>query len=482
MKKVLLRLFLLVVFIISAVLLFNTFTSYTKQVAVPAVQGEVVNDSVLTRLSAALKIPSISRPFQVDTAALDALHQLIDSNYTRVGRALRRTRVNRYSLLYRWEGKNTNLAPVLIMAHQDVVPVSDETLGRWTYPPFSGAIAEGYVWGRGALDDKSSMMSILEAVELLLKNNFTPQRTIYFAFGHDEEVGGRMGAKAIASACEAEGLHFEFVLDEGLAITQGMLPGVKSDAALIGLAEKGYLTLQLTAHAAGGHSSTPPKQNAVGDLARAIAALEDNQMPARLDGPVGQLFDYAGPEMDFGHKLVFANRWLFGPLIKSQLSAGANTNALIRTTTAPTMIESGIAENVLPNTAIATVNFRIRPGENTDDVIAHVKRVIANDSVTVSNGPTVSNPTKVASTEAFGFQIVQTTIKQIFPDVITCPSLVLGATDARYFDNLADNCYRFYPNRVNAEDLKRVHGINERISTNNYKGMIQFYCQLMKNL
>jgi carboxypeptidase PM20D1 len=191
------------------------------------------------------------------------------------------------------------------MGHLDVVPIVPGTEAQWSHPPFAGDIADGHVWGRGTLDDKSSVIAVLEAVEKLAGEGYRPRRTIYLAFGHDEEVGGPEGAAKVVEALAARGVtHFAFVADEGGAVGQGLVPGIDKPTALIGVAEKGYLNLRLTVAGEGGHSSTPPAETNVGILSRAVARLEATPFPARLEGAARDMFDYLGPEMSFGPNYV----------------------------------------------------------------------------------------------------------------------------------------------------------------------------------
>ncbi|MBI2834160.1 MAG: M20/M25/M40 family metallo-hydrolase, partial [Acidobacteria bacterium] len=370
-----------------------------------------------------------------------------------------------------------------LAAHLDVVPVEPGTDARWTHPPFSGDIADGHVWGRGALDDKASLTAILQALEDLVAEGFRPARTIYLAFGHDEELGGTSGATAMASRLGRRGVRADFLVDEGMVITEGLMPGVSRPVALIGLAEKGFLSLELTTTVQGGHSSMPPGVTAVGLLARAIERLEANQMPARFSDPGRLTFEYVGPEMPFAARLVLANLWLFRPLLLAQLAGMPTTNASIRTTTAPTMFQAGVKDNVLPASGRAVVNFRILPGDSMAGVIDHVKRTIGDDRIDVHPLANVgsSEPSNVSPVDGRGFGILERTIRELFPETIVAPTLVLGGTDSRHYASITPNIYRFAPIKVKGEDLARAHGTNERISVANYADAVRFYRRLIRN-
>ena len=326
-------------------------------------------------------------------------------------------------------------------------------------------------------------MAVLEAVEMLLKKGFEPRRTVYLAFGHDEEIGGKAGAARIAAVFESRKIRLKYALDEGLAITQGIVPGVEKPAALVGIAEKGSISVELSALASGGHSSMPPAQTAVGIVAAAVHSLENNPMPASLDGPAALLFDRLGPEMPFLTKLAIANRWLLGRVIIGQLTNGPATNALVRTTTAATMIEGGVKENVLPARASAVVNFRIKPGDTIDGVVGHVRKTVADPRVAIKllDPDMARSASDVSSTNSAGFLNIERTIRQVMPGTLVAPSLVLGATDSRKFESIADDVYRFLPYVIGPDDTSRIHGTDERISIESYRNCVRFYVLMWRN-
>lgn len=463
-----------------AVLMYNTLSTRSKQITVENIPEIAVDANAAKRLSASVKIATVSHPGKIDTSAFDQLNRYLDSTYADLDTLLNKTYVNKYSRYYKWHGKNDLLKPILLIAHLDVVPVEGEALKEWTEGPYSGKIQDNFIWGRGTMDDKVSALGILEAVRELIKEGHYPERTVYIAFGHDEEILGANGAGTMAKLFKEKGITFDYVLDEGLAIVENALPGIDGPVGLIGLAEKGYVTLNLTASGPGGHSSMPPKHTNIGILSEAIKNLEDNPLPADISGPTKELFEYAAPEMAFPLKMVMSNLWLFEGVIKGQLSNKGTTNATIRTTTAVTMIESGVAENVLPTEATATVNFRIRPGESVEDVIRLVQDRVG-DHIKISKRSGGRPASKVSSSEAFGFQVIQRTIRETFPEVIVVPSLVMAATDSRFYEDVSENVYRFLPLQLAPEDMERIHGIDERIAIDHYHQIIRFYYRLLKN-
>ena len=470
---------------LSILLVFNTLRLPSKQLQVKTVKFKVNAQQLAENLGRSIQFQTISYqdPKRFQGKTFEAFHKYLEKTFPQVQKLLQREIVSKYSLLYTWRGSNSALKPYLLMGHLDVVPIAKGTERDWKHPPYSGRLADGAVWGRGTLDDKAAVMGSLEAVEALLREKFKPQRTLYLAFGHDEEIGGNDGAKEIAALLKKRGVELEYVLDEGLVITHGIMPGTKKPVALIGLGEKGYLTLKLTVKTKGGHSSIPPKHTSIGLLSSAVHRLEHNPMPARLQEPMTYMLSYIGPELDFTKKLAFANVWLFRPLLLKLFTAKASTNASIRTTTAVTMFNSGIKENVIPIHASIFVNFRILPGDRIQNVIHHVERVIQDKRIQISipNHKLKMEPSPISSTEGVGFKVVQRTIHEIFPNTIVGPGLVLGGTDSRHFSTLSKNIYRFLPISYTSSDSKRFHGTNERILINNYANLVCFFQRLIQN-
>ncbi|MEO1626744.1 MAG: M20 family peptidase, partial [Bacteroidota bacterium] len=469
---------------IGSVVTYNTLNFTSLQLKLPAVEQPPISDDAVQRLSDAIRFPTVSFPDRIDSSAFRQFKSYVKRSYPLVDSLLQLTTVNDFSLLYKWPGQTQSLQPILLMAHIDVVPVDEKQAAQWTQPPFSGAVTDGYIWGRGALDDKVNIMAVLEAFELLLAQGYQPQRSIYLACGHDEEIGGTNGARAIARRLEQQGVRLEYVLDEGSVIITDALKGLNQPAALIGTSEKGYVTLRLDVHLEeGGHSSMPPQQSAISILTKAVTQLTDHPFPARMNGPIRPLLEQLGPEMEQPFKSIFANLWLFKGAVKQQLAASPSTNAVLRTTTAPTVIEGGFKENVLPTDASAKINFRILPGETIESTISYVRTIIADTRVEVRTENTgfKADPSPVSSTDAFGFQVVQKTCKEIFPQVVAVPALVIAGTDSRHYQPVCDNIYRFLPVHLSKADLKRIHGFDERIGVEAYKDMIGFYRQLLLN-
>jgi len=470
------------VVMLTAVLVVNTLR--LPGASAPAARAEPIpldEAAAAQRLGAALRIRTVSYEdrARIDPAAFDALAAHLRRSFPRVHRALALERVG-HSLLYTWAGRDASLRPVLLLSHMDVVPVEPGTESKWTHPPFSGAVADGYIWGRGAIDDKAGVLGWLEAAELLLARGFAPSRTVYFAFGHDEEIGGQQGAKKVAALLAQRGVRAEFSLDEGGAITQGLVAGVARPVASIMVGEKGYASYRLTLRGEGGHSSLPPPRTHIGRLSAAVARLEQCPMPARLVTPVAAMLDRLAPEMPFGQRLAIANRWLLEPLLLRQMARSRVTNALIRTTTAPTVFHAGVKDNVLPSEAHAVVNFRLLPGDTRADVERHIRKTIDDPDIAVAcEGEFCSDPPPLADPAAPAFAQIATAARDVFPEALVSTGLVSGATDNRHYAAVRENGYNFIPLVITPGDLARIHGTDERVAVAAYADVIRFDARLL---
>jgi carboxypeptidase PM20D1 len=467
---------------LAAALLVNTYRKGSQQIAVqPARQLRIDAKAAAEHLAGAIRFATISfDDGKTSTDELRKLQRYLEQTYPRAHSALKREVVGSLSLLYTWPGTDASAAPILLMAHQDVVPVAPGTEKDWQAEPFAGTIRDGFVWGRGAWDDKGNLLAILEAVELLVREGFRPRRTIYLAFGHDEEAGGENGARRIADLLASRGVKLDLVLDEGLLITDGVLRGLDKPAALIGIAEKGFLNLSLSTAAAGGHSSMPAPGSAIGTLSSALARLEHDPLPASIHGVAAQTLDTLAREMHGMNRVVLSNLWLFSPLVARQFEKSGSTNAMLRTTTALTIFQAGNKVNVIPARAEAVVNFRLLPGDTAESVVAHAKRAIGNDAVKLEPGA-YNKASAISPTDTPSYRLLARTIREVFPGTLVAPGLMLGATDSRHMAGLSENIYRFSPVLARPEDLGRFHGTNERLSVDNFAAMIAFYYRLISN-
>jgi carboxypeptidase PM20D1 len=483
--KLLLSILGLTLVLLLSVLFLRTMWFPAKSDQAPAaVNIPVDGEKVAQHLAQALSIRTVSHedPGQFAENAFREFHAYLSESFPKVHTSLKKETVGNFGLLYVWQGSEERLQPILLMAHQDVVPVIPETESAWTHPPFAGEISEGYIWGRGSLDNKSNLVGILEAVEMLLQEGFQPRRTVYLAFGQDEEIGGAQGAAKIAQLLRSRKVRLEYVLDEGGVITEGIIPGVATPVALVGIAEKGYLTLELTVPGEGGHSSRPSSPTTIGALSKALVRLEENPFPADLTF-TQRIFAKVGLKIPFQKRFILANLWLFGPWVEKMLSKSPEMNASIRTTIAPTMLSAGVKANVLPVKATAVVNFRVMPGETTSEVIARVQKIVDDPLVQIEARENRSEPSPVSDVRSESYEMLVRTIRQIASEkeLLVSPFLVLGATDSRYYSDLSDNIYRCSLIKVGSEDIKRIHGTNERIAVENFAQQVQFYYQLLRN-
>ena len=484
-KRVLLGLLALMALLVAAVVL-NTQRQGSRQLAVPPAPVLAVNENrVAQALAASLRFKTVSSHGdpQLNADQFLGLHADLQQRFPKAHAALQRELVGELSLLYTWPGTEAKAKPILLMAHQDVVPIASGTERSWQVEPFAGEVRDGFVWGRGAWDDKANLISQLEAVEMLVASGFRPRQTVYLAFGADEEVGGQRGAFEIARLLQSRGVKLDFVIDEGLLITQGILPGLARPTALIGIAEKGYLSVVLKVPATPGHSSMPPArgETAIAMMGEALRRLDDQQLPAAIRGVAREMFETVAPEMTGFSRYALANLWLFGPLVQLQLQKGASTNAMLRTTTALTVFNAGNKDNVIPGQAEATVNFRLLPGDTRESVMQHVKSTVGNERFELTALPFSSEPSPVTPTGSESYQLINRTIRALYPGTIVAPGLMVGATDSRHFTAISDHIYRFSPVRARAEDLPRFHGTNGRIATGNLAELVRFYHQLLRN-
>lgn len=460
----------------------RTLSLEPYRVNAPATDRDIANAAInVERFTTALTFPTISTQDSAtfDPAPFTELHTWIEDAFPNVTRRLTREIVANYSLLYTWTGSDTTLDPILLMGHLDVVPVEPGTESRWTHPPFAGVVADSFVWGRGTLDDKASVVAILEAVEWLIGQGYEPRRTIYLAFGHDEELGGFSGAAEIAAILKARVGRLAFLVDEGGVVAEGLMPGVNRPVALVGVVEKGSMGVNLTVEQAGGHSSMPPGHTAVGILSQAITRLENNQMPATLTPVVSEMLLRLAPEMPFTMRFPMANLWAFRPVIVRALLGNPRTAAMLRTTTAATMVSGSPKENVLPIVARGLVNFRLLPGDTPEMVLDHVRRVVADTVVHVDGRGREASP--VADYAAPEFKVVERTIGQLFPDAVPVPFLMIGGTDTRHYEGLTRNVYRFNPIVATTELVSGAHGTNERVRADDFVRAARFFAQLIRN-
>jgi carboxypeptidase PM20D1 len=436
-------------------------------------------DAAAAHLGAAVRFQTVSHQNVTQNQPEEwvKLQAWLATTYPRFHAIATRETVSARGLLYRWEGSDKAAKPIILMAHQDVVPVMPGTEKDWSHAPFAGEIADGSVWGRGSVDDKGSLVGLMESLETLAASGFKPKRTIYLVSGHDEEFGGT-GAQEAAKLLASRGVKALFAIDEGSAIIEDA-PMINAPAILIGVAEKGYATLQVDAPTAGGHSSMPPAEIGTVNLAKAVVAIHQNQFPPKLEGPVAGMVEVLADRKGGMMKIVAANRWLFGGMLTRQMMEKPSSAAMLHTTIAPTMLSGSPKENVLPQTASAMINYRIAPGDSPDDVMRRAKEAVGDLPVKLSFGRTHVGSTSVSSTSSQGWKLVSAAAQPDVPGAAVAPFLVVAGTDSRYMGGVADDVYRFQPLKVKSAETKMIHGTNEHMTLDNLARMIRFYQRLI---
>jgi carboxypeptidase PM20D1 len=478
-KRLLLAILVLFTLLI-AVILFNTFRFGGSTQEIKAATPAPPTDAAVNHLLQAISYRTISfaDSTKFDSTEFLGFRKFLETEYPLLHASLSREVVNGYSLLYTWKGISPELNPIVLMAHQDVVPVEEETKPMWTSDAFKGIVKDNFIWGRGSADDKINLIGIMEAVEKLLAEKYQPRRTVYLAFGHNEEVTGT-GAIAMAALLQSRGVKADLVLDEGGIITREKIPGLQNKSvALLGTSEKGAMSLELKVEKHGGHSAMPEAETAIDILAKGITKLRAESFEARFSPSTEGFIQAVGPEMPFTYKIVFANLWLFTPIVHGIYEKSNTGNAMIRTTIAPTIFNSGIKDNVVPTVATATINLRLLPGDTSTDVIQKVKDLMGDERIIVSVKGKVREATEVTSPQGFGYVAVDEAIRKTHAEIITSPFLMIAATDSRYFSEVSDNIIKFSP----MVDPIGFHGIDERVSLESFGLTLSFYEHLLRGI
>lgn len=512
MKKIIL--FIVTVFVLLVlVLLVRTWTY--PFVELPKTEAEaqksyLPSEKAIKRFAGGLQIPTISTVVyeETDFAPFKAFKSYLPEVYPEIYKTMETQIINEYGLVFHWKGKDPAKKPVLFLSHYDVVPVigydpsaSDDSIlesvfklddqsqeaiqeisEEWMYSPFSGAVADGRIYGRGALDMKNMLFSLLEAADTLIADGFQPEQDIWFAFGHDEEVGGLQGAFKIAEYFKEQGIEFAAVYDEGgvVAAPKSALPTINRPVALVGLGEKGFLTLKINVYGIGGHSSMPPAKSSLVYAAEIIKKLNENQMPGQVITPIASFLNTIGGEMDFMSQMAIANQWLLGPTLLKSLAKAPASNALTRTTTAITMAKGSDASNVITSVAEVVVNFRILPGDSIDQVIKHVEGICEGYDVKIETVGSSREASGITPEGTKGFDNISEIVAEIYPEAITSSYITVGGTDAYKYQIVSDNIYRFMPVVLNQYEQRLMHNENEHISIENYGKMIYYFKELMK--
>lgn len=450
---------------------------------------DVSRQDIAQLMSQAVQYETISfgRDKPTSVNAFNAFANFLKREFPAVYATLTVEQVNQHSLLFHWRGQaGGSLKPVLLLGHMDVVPVIPGTEVEWEHPPFAGVNDGTYIWGRGTLDDKINIIASLQAIEMMINSGLQPQRDIYLAFGHDEEQGGLEGAREIGKLLAERGVEPEFLVDEGGAIVEGIVPGLDKSLAVIAPAEKGIVTLELEARGDGGHSSMPTPNSSIGILAQAIMKLESNQFPSNFEH-TENFFVSIADHLPLAQRIIMKNLWLFKPLVMHLLADDPQMMAGMRTTTAVTVINGGVKPNVLPITATALVNFRIFPGETPETVKERVEAVINDARVSVrysQTGQMGMAPSPNSPIEGFGWEHLTGAIRDTAApaEIVIAPRLLVAATDTRHYREITSNHYRFTWFRAQPGDLGRIHGTNERVKIDDLVDAVRFYHRFISTL
>ena len=479
MQAVLILVLLVAAFLVLLALRAAAFRPNAEDGAKAAAPCPVDGAAAVEHLARMVRIPTVSNPdpAQFDEAQFAAFRALLPELYPKVFAACSCELLDHTELLLRWPGRS-DAAPVVLMAHYDVVPVEED---RWQHPPFCGEVIEGELWGRGTLDTKITLMGILESAEKLIGEGFVPQNDLYFAFAGDEEVSGT-GAPAAVEMLRARGIRPAMVLDEGGAVVEGVFPGVARPMAVVGIGEKGMADIQIVAHSEGGHASHPPRHSAVGILSRAVVACENHPFPAKLTTPVREMLRTVGPYAPFGLRMVFANLWCFGGLLCALAEKlGGELNAMMRTTMAFTMARGSKQSNVMPNEATATVNLRLINTTTVEQAADHLRRAINDPAVEVRvlHG---TNASPYADLSGTNWRTLSQAVSETWPEAIVTPYLMIACSDSRHFSAICQDVFKFSAMALSAEQRGLIHNDNERVELETVGKTVEFFTRLIQKL
>ncbi|MCZ2837107.1 M20/M25/M40 family metallo-hydrolase [Modestobacter sp. VKM Ac-2985] len=428
-------------------------------------------------LAQLIRIPTVSRrdPEQADQSVFTTFRERLAELYPHTHRELELELLGTGALLFRWRS-GSDAPPLVLMAHYDVVPADGQA---WTHDPFAGEVIDGVVHGRGAIDDKGALVAVLEAVESLLHEGFRPARDVYLSFGNDEEVAGT-GARTAAETLAARGITPWAVVDEGGAVVTGVFPGVPGPIAVVGIAEKGVVDLELTTEDAGGHASSPVRGGAPARLARAVVRLDEDAFPARVSDVVLALVDTVGRHASAGYRALYAHAALLRPALAPLLSrAGREASALVRTTVAITQLEGSRAPNVLATRARAVANVRVVLGETAESAIDRIRRVVDDPSVRLL-ATRADDPSPVSRTDNEAWATLTAAIRAAHPGATVTPYLMVQASDARHFATISDSVYRFMPFDLSSAQLASLHAADEHLTVAALARGVAFYRELLQ--
>ena len=464
---------LLIAVLVIRALLFKDKTVYNRETDFNYEEDDIVN-----KLGKLVKIPTVSHPdpADMDMEQFDLLIKAVKEMFPVVFSKCETTVTPERAIKIKVNGLSSE-KPTVLMAHYDVVPVTDD----WSVDPFLGEVIDGKLYGRGTLDTKCTMACALSALESALKKDYVPKNDLYLCFGANEEVFGDSQYK-IVQEFKRQGIKPALVYDEGGAILNGAFPGVKEDTAFLGMGEKAMVNIKLTLESNGGHSSTPKKNGPVVRLARAIDKLEKNPMKPNMSATVKELLNVLGRHMPFYFKLIFANMWLFKGLVKKLfVILSADTRALLTSTFAFTMLNGGNQTNIIPNKVEANINIRISPFDTVDSIVEHIRKTIKDDQIVISvHDETPAFPECSYKTE--GYNIIKDTVIETYPGTVVAPFLNIGGSDGKFYSEISECVVRFSPFKITNQERAGIHGVDEYIRVEMLEKCLEFYQRLLTKI
>ena len=442
-------------------------------------QVQLNSEEIVQRFVKMIKCKTIS--FKDDSLEdeeeFKKFQRLLAEDYPAVNANCLLYNVGRTGVLYHWKGRSSDRSAVF-MAHYDVVPASNK---NWEKDPFSAIIEDEYIWGRGTLDTKATLCGIMESAEKLIQDGFQPEHDIYLSFSGDEEINGP-SANSIVDFLNDKGVRPFMVLDEGGAIVEGVIPGVKGKCALVGTGEKGKLHIRLSTISQGGHASSPPSTSSIGKLAKSVINIESKPFNYHLSEPARDMFNVLGRHSSFGLRILFANITLFSPVLDFiTKKSGGELNALVRTTTAFTKMSGSEAVNVFPPYASIEGDIRIMQGDTQETIIEGYKKRINNEEINIEVLDYIP-VARFSSMNTEAWNLLEDGIKEIWHDTKVSPYLMIACSDSRHFTKISDNVYRFSAMELSSDERKLIHGNNERIPIDKLITAVKFYMCIMQKL
>ncbi|NLT15220.1 MAG: M20/M25/M40 family metallo-hydrolase [Clostridiales bacterium] len=415
-------------------------------------------------------------PAMEDDTEFERFIGLLPELYPEVARECILTRLPNRALLFKWNGTEHN-APSVLMSHYDVVPVDAD---KWTKPAFDALIDEnGVLWGRGCLDTKLTFNGIMYAANHLITRGYKPSQDIYFAFSGGEEVNGP-GAVHIVDWFENHGITPALVVDEGGAVVENVFPGVQRPCALIGIAEKGMMNIELSVSSSGGHASSPKPHSPIGILSRACCRLENHPFKMHITESAAEMFDTLGRHSSFMYRIIFANLWCFGGILDTMSKKkGGELNALLRTTVAFTQASGSQAPNIIPPTASFVANLRLNPRDSVDSALGYVKSIAGDENVHFTVGAGAINPSAISEIRCSAWGKVAEAVADTWPGCIVSPYLMVQCSDSRHYGRISNHVYRFSAADLTAEERSSIHGNDEHVRVEVVKRAVEFYIRLM---